>query len=929
MDKKELKKIFRPEQYRVKLFDELGHKRSQCTVCGKFFWSLDPDRTVCGDTICEGGYKFIGTKGKNWDFHQTIRELSSFFKKNGHEVIDPYPVVARWRADLDFTIASIATLQPWVTNGTVEPPANPLVIAQPCLRFGGEFNDLDNIGRTGRHLSSFVMFGQHAFNSEKLKTGYWMDRCIELNFQFLTQRLGLKPEEITYVEDIWSGGGNFGPNLESMAKGSEIVNSVFMQYELTQNGYREMDLKVIDVGWGVERVSWFSQGTPTIYEATFGPVFEYMVSKSGVEIDHGLLNQYAMMAGLLNIDDVKDVKSARTNIASKLGMTLDQLNNRLGSLEGLYAIGDHTRTVAFAFADGAIPSNVGGGYNLRVILRRVFNINDLYQFGFDITDLILRQIDYVSKSYPRLKEVKDHVHTLVELEYQRLQTTISKGRSYVTRRLISNKTISSDKLLELYESHGMPPETVSTIAKEHGIDLEIPQDFYSKLGEIQTSQKQQLEEKAPFDLSLVNGLETQPEYYEIPYKYNSEGTVIKVIDDRRFVLDKTIIYPFGGGQHEDHADIVVGRAKGRVIDSQKYGRAIVHTLQKPMPSLKEGKKVKILLDRNRREILMRHHSAVHIVGGAARHVLGSHVWQTGTDKSVEKARLDITHWDNITSEQLDEIEMVANKIVMSDLYVPKHVMERTEAEHKYGFTIYQGPVIPGKFLRIIEIPDFDVEACGGTHVQRTGEVGFIKILGTEKIQDGVIRINLTAGTRAVESVQESQKLMRSAAETFKVSPDQLPSTAQRFWNEWKEQKKQIETLTQQLAEARIPIVINNAKTLDVNGTSIRLAVLRQDSSQKELISLAEKLSAQTKDDGNFIGVLLSSFDGRAMVVIAKSKGSDFDIGSLIRKFGKIIGGGGGGKGGVVSGGGSKPEKVDEAMKLAEKIVKEWLMDTTK
>ncbi len=766
------------------------------------------------------------------------------------------------------------------------------------------------------------MFGQHAFNSKKLTNGYWMDRCIELNFNFLNKELGLKPEEITYVEDIWAGGGNFGPNLESMALGAEIVNSVFMQYELTKNGYRDMDIKVIDVGWGAERVSWFSQGTPTIYEATFGPVFDYLVKQTGLKIDHDLLNKYSTQAGLLNIDDVKDVKSARSGIAKNLGMTLDELNERLGPLEGLYAIGDHTRTVAFAFADGAIPSNVGGGYNLRVVLRRVFNINELYGFGLDITEVIQKQIDYVSKSYPRLKNVRDYVGTLVDLEYDRLQTTIKKGKSYVKRLLKSKSRIDEKKLIELYQSHGMPPETVQTIAKEEGKNVEIPQDFYSKVGELQTK-KEDHEEEVPFNLDELKGIETYAEYYEIPYKYESEGKVIKKLDDLHFVLDKTIIYPIGGGQHEDHATIKVGRSKGRVIDSRKYGKAIVHTLEKPMPALKEGKKVKIILDKERRLILMRHHSAVHIVGGAARHVLGPHVWQTGTDKSVEKARLDITHWDNISLEELEKIERVANDIVMANLYVPKHVMKRTDAEQKYGFTIYQGPVIPGRNLRIVEIPNFDIEACGGTHVERTGEVGFIRLLGTEKIQDGVIRINLTAGTRAVETVEHEFRVMKEAAEVFKVNPEQLPATAKRFWNEWKEQRKKIEQLTNELAEAKIPIAISNAKDLQISSGKIKLIAMRQDGDIQNLIKLADKIASETAN-ANYLVVIMGSHQGRAQIVVARSKGTKYEISKIVRAIGKLIGGGGGGKGDVVSGGGSKPENIPEAFKQIEDIIKKNL-----
>ncbi|MCH8908894.1 MAG: alanine--tRNA ligase, partial [Candidatus Heimdallarchaeota archaeon] len=153
MDKDELAKIFTPDHYKVELFDVMGHERKTCTNCGSNFWTLDNARETCGDTICEGGYHFIGRKGPNWNFHQTLSQLTSFFEKHGHTKIEPYPVVSRWRDDLEFTIASIADFQPWVTDGILPPPANPLVVPQPCLRFGGDFSDIDNVGRTGRHLS--------------------------------------------------------------------------------------------------------------------------------------------------------------------------------------------------------------------------------------------------------------------------------------------------------------------------------------------------------------------------------------------------------------------------------------------------------------------------------------------------------------------------------------------------------------------------------------------------------------------------------------------------------------------------------------------------------------------------------------------------------------------------------------------------------
>ncbi|MHA2092987.1 MAG: alanine--tRNA ligase-related protein, partial [Candidatus Kariarchaeaceae archaeon] len=538
MDKAELQKIFTPEQYKVELFQEIGHTRKQCSACGHMFWTLDPDADVCGDTSCAGGY-------------------------------DPYPVVARWRDDLEFTIASIADFQPWVTNGILPPPSNPLVVAQPCLRFGGEFNDLDNVGRTGRHLTSFTMFGQHAFNSETLTDGYWMDRCIDLNFQFLTQELRLQPEEINYVEGIWMGGGNFGPNLESMAFGTEIVNSVFMQYQNTPTGYKEMDLKVIDVGWGGERTCWFSQGTPTIYEATFGPVLDYMLKESGVKPNQELLIEYAKIAGLADVNEIKDVKKERSNIAESLGLSLDALNAELQGIEAIYAIGDHCRSLAFALSDGAIPSNIGGGYNLRTVIRRLYTLNDQLDLNLDLTEIIARSALYLSQTFPRVKASVDLAGTVIDIERKRYDKTIATGRKHVDKLVKSKKKISDKVLVDLYTSRGIPPETVVDISTEHGVTVDIPFDFYQQVNDSLPQDEARIKEETEVDLNKIKNYDTEMLYYDPRPKKITEANVVEVLDTGHVILDKTIFYPTGGGQAEDHGWIHASGQKLEVIDCKK------------------------------------------------------------------------------------------------------------------------------------------------------------------------------------------------------------------------------------------------------------------------------------------------------------------------------------------------------------------------
>ena len=919
LTKNDLKRLFKKENYEVEIFKEKGFMRKQCESCGSFYWTLDADSKVCGDTKCVGSYIFIGQDTPEpWDLHKAIRELTDFFKKEGHEPIDPYPVVARWRDDLDFTIASIAVFQPWVVKGILEPPANPLVIPQPCLRFGGEFNDLDNIGRTGRHLTCFTMFGQHSFNREDWPGGYWMDECIDLNFRFITKRLGVQPEELKYVEGIWAGGGNFGPNLESMVRGLEVVNSVFMQYEIyNDTKYREMDVKTIDVGWGADRVAWFMSGTPTIYEAVFGPVHNWVLKETGVSVDNDFLLEYGKLSGILDINEEVNILQARKVIADKMGMSLNELNESLAPLEALYAIEDHIRSIVFAAADSAIPSNVGGGYNLRLLLRRAFSLLERFEFNLDLHELAYRHMIFLERSYPRIRDAETLVPTILDIERKRYEKTITTGRKYVKRVLSQKKKLNPEQLFELYESRGITPEIVQEIAHSLGQVVDIPPDFYKQL-ELRHEKSQSVEEARTEDQTEVPieellHHETRLLYYENQYLTEADATIVEIFPTGHVVLDQTIFYPTGGGQAEDHGWLYTRNKEYTIVDVKKFNKAVVHRISEPVDKLKKGQKVHLKLDWKRRSALMRHHSAVHLVGGAIRAVLGKHVWQVGADKTPERGRLDFSHWESLSRETLDKIERIANEMVIQNRQVRFYELPRTEAERRFGFIIYQGGAAPGKFLRIEAIEDFDTPACGGTHASQTGELGYIKIIGSERIQDGVVRITLTAGEKSIDVIQEQQHIIDAAADVFRVQHEALPKTAKRFFEEWKTLNKQVEKLRKELAKARLPILISEAE--EVKG--IKVLSLHLEGSREELIDIANSIVAQEQ---SAIAVLGSEDKGAAVIIGAKTKDVDINLGSVVRTMAKIVGGGAGGQGNIIIGGGSKAEKLEEALSQAKEII---------
>ena len=323
----------------IPYWEESGHILKICKVTGLRFWTRDSNRSTCGDTN-EDPYTFIGnpiiegfsSRGKQ--LKDEMREaFLSFFDSKGHTRIDPYPVIARWRDDIHLTIASIADFQPHVTSGTVPPPANPLGISQPCIRL----TDVAAVGRSGRHLSTFEMMAHHAFNRPKEgDVVYWIDRCVRYCDELLVEKLGIEPTSITYVENPWSGGGNAGPALEVIVGGLELATLVFMNLEEDEEGevlikgqkYSEMELQIIDTGYGLERFCWAAAGTPTIYEAIYPEPIDWLKTISGfdsfldsleirVEMEV-LLGELSRLAGILNIDVGTDVEELYRNLSERL-----------------------------------------------------------------------------------------------------------------------------------------------------------------------------------------------------------------------------------------------------------------------------------------------------------------------------------------------------------------------------------------------------------------------------------------------------------------------------------------------------------------------------------------------------------------------------------------------------------------------------------
>ena len=372
------------------------------------------------------------------------------------------------------------------------------------------------------------------------------------------------------------------------------------------------------------------------------------------------------------------------------------------------------------------------------------------------------------------------------------------------------------------------------------------------------------------------------------------------------LLDQTYFYPEGGGQEADHGRI----GDAEVVDVQRVGSVVLHFV-KGEPKLAIGKPATCEIDWARRENLMRNHSATHIVLGAARKVLGNHVWQTGAHKAEDLARLDITHYDSLSDAEMERIEQLANEIVLSAAPVRIRNLPREQAESKYGFRLYQGGAVPGGTLRVVEIPKWDIEACGGTHVARTSDVGVVKLLRSKRIQDGVVRLEYVAGKPALAEIRRINAALVKVGATLSVPVEQVPQAVDRFFEEWRSMRRELEKA--RAAEAGTAVVDLVAGAEEVHG--VRVVVHRIGGGMKDLLPLSKRLA----ESANVVAILGAAGDA-ASVVVARGRDGRVDAGAVIQAALAVLGGKGGGKPDFAQGAGPKVEALDEALQAARREV---------
>jgi alanyl-tRNA synthetase len=930
-------KRFTAEDYSLPFFKEEGFTRKFCPKCKEYFWTQNPDQISCGESSSDecGCYSFLGNPAtkKSFSLAEMREAFLNFFEKHSHTRIKPYPVVARWRKDIYLTHASIIDFQPYVTEGITPPPANPLVISQPCIRL----TDISNTGPTfGRHLTIFEMGGAHAFNYVD-KEVYWKNETVQFHHRFATEVLGIKSEEVIYKEDVWVGGGNAGPDVECIVRGLEVGTLVFMEYKVIGDEFVKLPIRTVDTGYGIDRFTWISQGVPSLFQAIYGNLHDKVLGMAGItNFDNKFLSRVAKYSGLVSVDKRANRLVARNRVSDLTGIDMVTLDKVLIPIENAWAVLDHTKTLSFILSEGVVPSNIQEGYLARLLFRRVYRLmRTLNMNPSQLYDIIDLQVDYWSKDFPHIKNMQNEIIEMLKVEEEKFEDTLKRGEGMVKRITSELKTkgiaeIPEDTLTELYDSHGLPPEIVKQVAQKEGVMVDVPENFYALIAKRHMQESKPVEEeetKAEEALEKeVNELApTEQLYYSNAYIREFEAKVIKIIAENYVVLNRTCFYPEGGGQPADQGWLLVGDSRFEVVEVRKIGKVIVHKMS-VSPTFKEDNEVKGVIDWDKRYTLMKAHTVTHLVNGAARRVLGEHVWQSGTQKGLDISRLDISHYRRLSAEEIHKIELLANQAIMANMQVETAWLPRNDAEALYGFRLYQGGAVPGKDIRIVKTGDWDIEACAGTHLKNTGEVGFLKIVYTERVQDGVERLGYTFGLQALKAVQAQENLLWKVSEVLSAPLDKVDKTAEKVMKELKETNVEKRRLIKELAEKESVIGIEKSseEAVEVNGVAI---VKRNFGQVTDVNRMVQTASEMIKFNESTVALFYGSDEKTCRIMVmagdsAVKKGVNAN--QIVKAASPIMGGGGGGRANFAQGGGTAPEKIQDTVRAAEEAIKRQL-----
>ena len=669
-----------------------------------------------------------------------------------------------------------------------------------------------------------------------------------------------------------------------------------------------------------------------------------MVDDLCLDVDtSALLSELSRLAGILNIDVGTDVESLYTKLIERLhelniNISVSELKRLTEPLSAIYAIPDHMHALCNMLGDGLVPSNTKSGYLARMLARRVCRMKSDLNLDVTLFDLGKHHME-TNLDMSKFIQTEEGILTLLDLEESRYHEMLRKGESAVRTAF---QGISKDSLevpdsilFRLSEERGINPDMAISISHQMGWkNLSVRVGFSADMADRNAKlTKDAAKIKVENTILSVNLEKTSMDYYLDTSKTNFNAQVLYCteISNEQYsslsfssevlekpthliVLDRTLFYPEGGGQLGDQGLFISDSGtKTKVLDTKIEKDVIIHFTNGELTIGHINAEVNIL----RRRQLMDHHTAVHIVGGAARKILGPHIRQAGSNKGQKYARIDLTHHSRMSRELLDIIEDEANEIVLSNPVIEKIILSRADADSKFGFDIYQGGPPKHDLIRIIKIGDFDTQACGGTHHDQAGEVGEIRIVRSSQVQDGVERLQIVAGDTAREHARQQERILSEASDILGVQTDDLPRAVLKFFEEWKSQQKVISNLEAEIVRLRTSGGSDEALERD----GVRYVIMESSGDSKQLMKM---LSELTRDESKPTLAIIGSRDGGGKIIVAtteNTKASEmYNSVEILNSISSHINGGGGGRPTFAQGGGSNPDGIPDALNAARKLL---------
>ena len=868
--------------------------------------------------------------------NQLRKMFLEFFESKGHLALKSFSLVPHNDKSLLLINSGMAPLKPYFTGQEI-PPRKRVTTCQKCIRTG----DIENVGKTARHGTFFEMLGNFSFGD------YFKEEAIQWTWEFLTEVVGLDPERLypsVYVDDdeafeIWNkkmgipaerifkfgkednfwehGSGPCGPCSEvyydrgekygcgkpdctvgcDCDRYMEIWNDVFTQFDNDGNGnYSELEQKNIDTGMGLERLASVVQDVDSIFD----------------------------------VDTIKALRDHVCRLADK------EYGKEYNDDVSIRVITDHIRSVTFMISDGIMPSNEGRGYVLRRLLRRACRHGRLLGIhkGF-LPELAQTVIEGSKDGYPELEEKKEFILKVITKEEEQFNKTIDQGLGILSDLIEKleaegKKTLAGEDAFRLYDTYGFPLDLTKEILEEK--EIGVDEEGFQECMEVQRKKARDAREVTNYmgaDVTVYESIDPSVTSTFVGYDnltYESDVTVLTTETELADALsdgekgtifvNETPFYATSGGQEADTGYIRTADGEFRVEDTVKLlGGKIGHIGVVTKGMIKTGDRVTLEVDAKKRALSARNHSATHLLQKALRTVLGTHVEQAGSSVNEDRLRFDFTHFSAMTPEELQKVEDMVNEKIREALPVVVKNMPIEEAK-KTGAQALFGEKY-GDIVRVVNMSDFSIEFCGGTHVSNTSEIMAFKIISETGVAAGVRRIEALTSEGLMKYYNSLEEKLKNAAHLLKATPDNLADKITHMMNENKALHSEVESLKSRMAQDAVGDVMDQVK--EVKGVKL-LAAEVDGVDMNGLRDLGDQLKEKL---GDGVVVLASANDGKVSLMATATDGAmkmGAHAGNLVKGIAGCVGGGGGGRPNMAQAGGKNPAGIKDALAKAEEVL---------